>query len=43
MPKLKSRAIAHSPKQYCFKIYAEDETMDPEVMKRITQKALSMM
>jgi hypothetical protein len=30
-------------KRYCFKIYAEDETMDSEVMKRITQKALSMM
>jgi hypothetical protein len=24
-------------KQYCFKIYVEDETMDPKVMKRITQ------
>jgi hypothetical protein len=30
-------------KRYCFKIYAEDETMDPKVMKRIKQKALSMM
>jgi hypothetical protein len=30
-------------KRYCFKIYAEDETMDSEVIKRITQKALSMM
>jgi hypothetical protein len=30
-------------KQYCFKIYVDDDTMDREVMKRITHKALSMM
>jgi predicted flavoprotein YhiN len=30
-------------KRYCFKIFVEDETVDDEVMKKITQKALSMM